>query len=285
MSGRNCGKAALILVALSAVAALGARVRPGGDPRPDRIIWADPFDNYSQWAWDNRDNPLYAPRGTLWEGGPVPAGSPTGTYPRKSDNAFANPDSGCGVTRQTTPTPHELGRQHWVINDCGTITTSTGLRVVPSHFYAGPDDFKKEDCTSGGWVETIAEYGRLDCVWQHESGYYSSLGILTRDLLPRIQSFSPLRAWDEPDPNAVQGTDEHPLTLIFDLHDSGTPANPRAWVNSSYVELNLNNEHAPTDYIWRGKRDMSYESGDPECCPWGPYPIICQQVREVNTGN
>ncbi len=134
-------------------------------------------------------------------------------------------------------------------------------------------------------METIGEFGRIDSVWQHESGYYTSLNIFTHDLVPRIQSWSPLRAWDQANPNALQGTDEHPLTFVFYLNDTGNPLNARSWLNNTYVELNLDDEHAPTDYIWRGKRGKDYESGDPECCPQGPYPIICQQAREVNVGN
>ncbi len=287
MRRKSCQILASVLVVLIATVAFGARIRPGGDPRTDRVIWADPFDNYSQWAWDNRSNPVYQPNGTLWDGGPMPAGSSTGIYPYKSDNGDpANPYNGCGVTLQTSPSRLYLAWQAWVTNDCGSFKTPAGFTVGPSTFYAGPDSFTAgTNCTKGGWVETIAEFGRVDCVWQQESGYYTSLGIFTHDLVPRIQSWSPLRAWDQPNPNAVQGTDEHPLTLVFNLHDSGNPANARSFINNTYVELNLDDEHAPTDYIWRGKRDKDYESRDPECCPEGPYPIICQQVREVNEGN
>ena len=66
MVERRCISAALVLVALSLPLIMGARIRPGGDPATDRVIWADPFDNYSQWAWDNRDNAAYQPRGTVW---------------------------------------------------------------------------------------------------------------------------------------------------------------------------------------------------------------------------
>lgn len=287
MSGMSrCGWPCLV-VFFVASCALGARIRPDGDPAPQRVIWADPFDNYSQWAWDNRDNPAYQPNGTIWEGGPVPAGSPTGTYPYKSDNGDpTNPYNGCGVTEQSSPAKHLLGRQQWISNNCGNLQTPAGFVATPCTFYAGLDKFRSgTNCTRGGWVETIGEFGRVDAVWQHESGYYTSLAIFSHDLTPRIQSWSPLRSWDQPLPDAVQGTDEHPLTLVFYLHDSGTAANPRAFLNNTYVELNLDDEHAPTDYIWRGRRDKSYDTGEPECCPEGPYPIVCQQVREVNAGN
>ncbi len=275
----------IILVGLGVTVAMGARIRPGGDPRTDRVIWADPFDNYSQWAWDNRNNPAY-PTGTIWEGGPMPAGSSSGSYPYKSDNGSSSPYNGCGVTMQVLPSYHYLARQQWTSIPCGNITTPAGFTAGECTFYAGPDSFKPNtNCSSGGWVETIGEFGRIDSVWQHESGYYTSLNIFTHDLVPRIQSWSPLRAWDQANPNALQGTDEHPLTFVFYLNDTGNPLNARSWLNNTYVELNLDDEHAPTDYIWRGKRDKDYESGDPECCPQGPYPIICQQVREVNPGN
>ncbi len=277
-----CGS---VLMALSPVMVVGARIRPNGDPNTARVIWADPFDNYSQWAWDNRSNPAY-PNGTLWQGGPMPAGSDVGAYPRKSDNGTATPDNGCGVLEQSLPSKHLLARQQWTSNPCGNIHTPTGFVVGECTFFAGPDAFKPDsNCSRWGWVETIGEFGRVDSVWQHESGYYTSLNIFTHELVSRVQSFSPLRAWDEPNPNAVQGTDEHPLTLIFYLDDSGNPLNARSILNNGYVELNLDDEHAPTDYIWRGKRDKTYESGDPECCVQGPYPIICQQKREVNEGN
>jgi len=276
---------ACVLVAVSATFVAGARIRPGGDPRPDRVIWADPFDNYSQWAWDNQDNPAYQPNGTLWDGGPMPAGSISGIYPYKSDNGSASPYNGCGVTRQTSPAYYYLAKQQWVSNVCDEpIITPAGYPVGISTFYSGPDDFvPNTNCTSGGWVETISMFGRVDSVWQAAAQYYTSLGIFTHDLVSRIQSWSPLRAWDEANPNAVQGTDEHPLTFIFYLSDTGNPNNPRAFVNNSYLELNLDDEHAPTDYIWRGDRNMPYPG--PECCPEGPYPIICQQVRELNEGN
>lgn len=289
MTQRSFWTSVLILVVLSTTVAIGARIRPDGDPRPDRVIWANPFDNYSQWAWDNRDNAAYQPYGTLWQGGPVPAGSITGTYPYKSDNGTADPYNGCGVTMQSSPGRLKMAWEDWISSNPtnANIITPAGFSVGPCTFYAGPDKFKAgTNCTSGGWVQTIAEFGRSDSVWQSAAGYYTSLSIFTHDLTPRIQSWIPnLRAWDEANPNAVQGTDEHPLALVFYLSDSSAQANnPRAFTNNGYVELSMDGDHAPTDYIWRGKRDMNYESGDPECCPEGPYPIICQQVREVNDG-
>ncbi len=288
MSVQGCLLRALLILTLLASGAAAARIRPDGDPATDRVIWADPFDNYSQWAQDHRDDPAYQPNGTTWQGGPMPAGSSNGIYPYKSDNGDpSQPYNGCGVVYQEKPALHYLARQQWVANSCPNyITTPAGVAVGPCTFYAGPDSFTANtNCLGGGWVETIAEFGRVDSVWQSVSGYYTSLNIFTHNLVPRIQSWSPLRAWDQPTPNAAQGTDEHPLTLVFYLHDSGGPANRRAFVNNTYVELNLDDDHAPTDYIWRGKRDKTYDTGDPECCPEGPYPVICQQVREVNPGN
>lgn len=263
---------ASVLVVLTGTVALGARIRPGGDPRPDRVIWADPFDNYSQWAEDNNQ---------IWQGGPVPAGSTSGTYPSKGPNP---PGNGCGVTWQYPG--FALARAQWVSNDCPSpIVTPAGYPVVdPTTLWAQVDDFVPgSDCKSGGWVETISMYGRYDGIWQSASSWHSPLGMFTHDLVPRIQSWVVPRAWDEANPNAANGTDAHPLTLIFYLDDTGAYNNARSLNNNSYVELNLDDEHAPTDYIWRGNRNLPYP--EPECCPEGPYPIICQQVRELNQGN
>jgi len=63
--------------------AMAARIRPGGDPAKERIIWADPFDN-----WSTEDHTA----GRLWQGGPWPPGSPAGTWPSKY-GCGAHPDN------------------------------------------------------------------------------------------------------------------------------------------------------------------------------------------------
>src|SRR5512140_1543597 len=74
MTGKASVLISIAALCVCVAAASGARMRPGGDPAKDRIIWADPFDN-----WDQED--LTA--GRLWQGGPWLPGDPAGTYPAK----------------------------------------------------------------------------------------------------------------------------------------------------------------------------------------------------------
>lgn len=68
MAGKSGWMWVAVWAGLCGTAAMGARIRPGADPNPERVIWADPFDNYSQWAWDNQNNPAYQPQGTILAG-------------------------------------------------------------------------------------------------------------------------------------------------------------------------------------------------------------------------
>jgi len=74
--------------------------------------------------------------------------------------------------------------------------------------------------------------------------------------------------------NAINGTDETPLVLKWSIHhgDIGAGAN-----SPYYVELFLDGDRAPTDYVMV---DCSPEEE-------GPYPVVCQQSRywesSVNT--
>ncbi len=81
--------------------------------------------------------------------------------------------------------------------------------------------------------------------------------------------------------NAVNGTNEKPLILWFQLID-GSGAASHALNDNWFVELGLGDEHAPTDYIWRGNPTEPTQQCALGYCPQGPYPVICQQVREAN---
>ncbi len=236
--------------------ATAARIRPGRDPADERVIWADPFDNYSQWAYDNEE---------FWEGGPVPAGDPGGSYPRKSDDG-----TGCGVSKQVTPGLHQMAREQWpAFMECPVITSPVGRPADPGAFEANYDS----NCgVSGEVVTTRGMRATANYTWGM-GGSYNSMTQFSHRFLDRIQAINPAM-------NAVNGTDDHPLVVVFYLHDKGGVGNQRALFDNSYVELSLGDERAPTDYIWRGDPNVAYPG--PECCPQGPYPIVCQQVREVN---
>ncbi len=253
----------LALLVLSGQA-LGGRIRDGGDPPPETVLFADPFDNYSQWAVDN---------GNLWVGGPVPAGSPAGVYPPKTPSG-----ENCDplVRRQTSPSRDQYARQYWPkMLDCippGVgVSGISALNINLDGECAPPDD--PEDKVTSTWPF----YGNVDNVWGVGS-YYTAMAMYTHSFKDRIQAIDPTK-------NAVNGTNENPLILTFYLHDSAPnldPGNNRGPSSSCYVDMSFANEHAPTDYIWRGDPTKTLESGDPEACPQGPYPIVCQQVREIN---
>jgi len=66
---------------------------------------------------------------------------------------------------------------------------------------------------------------------------------------------------------AVNGTDADPLILRFwTTHNAGT-----ACKSPFYMELSLDGDHAPTDYVWA---DCSI-IGEGQ----GPYPVVCQADR------
>ncbi len=250
-----------------------ATARPGGNPACERIIWSDSFDFYNQWAWDNRENPAYS-RGTVWQGGPIPPGAvdPDSTplrcdlWPQKA------PSSGCGTTQQTSPAAHQMARAQWVrAMNCGSITTPGGLSSDSGEFQAVIDP----NCGVSGEIATIrGQYAVASYTWGTGNSY-NSMQMFVHSFKERIQLIDPTK-------NAVNGTDEKPLVLIFDLHDGLSP-----FKDNSYVELSLSTpdapggDHAPTDYVWRGDPTKTYP--DPTGCPNGPFPVICQQAREINS--
>ena len=252
------GMCALLVLSFCTMA-LAARVRPGRDPADNWVIWADPFDNYSQWAYDNSE---------FWEGGPVPAGDPNGSYPAKSADT-----TGCGVSIQTSPGTHEMAREQWLSNDCPVITSPGNLPSDPGAFGI------HYDVNCGGSGEVVTTKGMMavgDYLWA-KYGSRTSMPQFTRELTSRIQAIDEYRNPGDPAGyNAVKGTDENPLILVFYLREQNTAY----CFDNSYVELSLGEDRAPTDYIWRGDPEKDYPLQ--ECCPQGPYPIICQQVREVN---
>ncbi|HSW44294.1 MAG TPA: hypothetical protein VLM89_01855 [Phycisphaerae bacterium] len=253
---------AVFAVAFSATMVMGARIRDGGDPNVGRVIWADPFDNYSQWAWNNNQ---------LWYGGPMPAGATNGSYPTKGPTSST--PSGCGVSVQVTPASHHHARQNWQKTmNCGVIVSPTGQPADPGAFEASYDP----NCgVSGGIANTFGMFATLNYCW-FQGGSRSSMTMWDYNLATRIQQIATTKGLGTK--NSINGTDANPLVLAFDILDYDVAAQ-RNGFNNVYVELSLAGDHAPTDYIWRGNPT----GGGAEYCPQGPYPIICQQVREVNT--
>lgn len=252
---------ALILGAAGAVLCLSAAgyaatIREGADPAPQRVIYADPFDFYNQWAYDNNQ---------VWQGGPMPPGSPTGTYPTKA------PSNGCGTTTiQNTPSRHQMAREQWATEmACGSIITPAGFATSLGSLEA---PFDVNCGGSGEFVTTKAQYISASYTWG-TGGSYDSMLMFKHSFKDRIQAMDPTK-------NSVNGTDANPLVLIFYLADGPNPPGLYPSKDNSYVELSLDADHAPTDYVWRGDRTKNYP--DPDGCPNGPFPVICQQVRETN---
>ncbi|NLX21294.1 MAG: hypothetical protein GXY55_06425 [Phycisphaerae bacterium] len=256
----------VVVTLSSSTWSLGAKFRPGQDPARERIIWADPFDYYSQWAYDNNH---------FWTGGAVPPGDPTGAYPRRSPD-----NSGCDIALsiQMYPSLHQMARQQWTkAMNCGPIMTPGGIIADQPSFEAAVDPGA---CASGGWIETRPMFARLNYTWG-TGGTHSAMGMVSHSFSDRITAFVK-RAYDHPSANAVNGTDAHPLVLVFYPREGNKPDDWEAMFNNMYVELSFRGDHAPTDYIWRGNPDPQCQS---ECCPQGPFPVICQQVRELNTAD
>ncbi len=245
-----------------------ATIRPGADPAPGRVIWAEPFDYYNQWAWDNRNDPSY-PRGTLWQDGPIPAGSPTGGYPAK----VPGPPSGCGSTEQSLPGNNQMMRNAWPqVMQCGALVTNAGFTTTIGNTRAM---FDQRCGLSGEWVWTRGQYGVAFYTWG-TGGANDAMLMFQHSFRSRIQAIDPTK-------NAVNGTDENPLVLVFYVADGAFPSNPglSPLKDNSYVELSLEGDHAPVDYVWRGDPNKTFP--DPDGCPQGPFPVICQQAREVNS--
>ncbi len=241
-----------------------ADIRPGADPAPVRVIWADNFDSYNQWAYDNRNNPDYQPNGTLWQGGPVPPGSPSGLYPVIVGGP---PAYGCGSVIQTFPGTHELARAQWLKEmQCNGILTPAGFGASDGAFEA---NFDPNCGLSGEFVTSRGEFATAAYTWG-TGGSFETMQLFKHSFKDRIVARDPTK-------NAVNGTDANPLILVFFL---GENAKLSPFKNNAYIELSLDGEHAPTDYVWRGDPDRNYP--DPDGCPQGPYPIVCQQARETN---
>jgi hypothetical protein len=241
--------------------AMAARIRPGGDPAKERMIWADPFDN-----WSTEDHAL----GRLWQGGPWPPGSPAGTWPSKY---------GCGAHPDNDWLTLYYRGNLSPDNDCTNLSTPFGL--MQSRVEAWVD----ANCGLSGELAVTQPLAlEVNSVWQPDYNTFTPLGMFTYDIRVNRLNDWVARSWDAPNGEAVNGTDEHPLTLIFYLSDKTYAGqNPRDLFANCYVELNLDGDHAPTDYIWRGNPTAPPPGQtDPEYCPQGPYPIICQQVRELN---
>ena len=267
--------AAIMLLCIGIASA--ATIRPAGDPDTARVIWADPFDFYGQWNWDNRDDPT--PGAQLYYGGPVPAGAPNpigkypGKVPRPPGGFF-----GCGSVIQTSPADWEMARTQWLSNNCSVIWTPVGQGADPGSFEANADPLCGQN---GEIVTTRGMFATANYTWG-QGGSWSSMAQFRHNFSDRIQAIATYRGLGARD--SINGTDEYPLIVYFYLHDKGyySPPNIRSIFDNSYVELTLGNDTAPTDYIWRGNHDKLFDQ--PECCPQGPFPIICQQVRELNTG-
>ncbi len=273
---QNWKKAAILMAALGMCSvAMAATIRPGADPAAQRVRWADTFDWYNQWAYDNsstwcdfRGDPsgTPGPSGGL-HNGPFPPGAVGGTYPAKA------PNQGCDTTQQVTPALHEMARAMWITTDLhkaylGTaIPTPGGLFIDTGDFEARIDDH----CNASGEIATTrGQLARASYTWG-TGGSYDAMTMYQHNFKDRLQYIDPSK-------NAVNGTDANPLTLVFFF---GAAASQPMLNNSFYVELSMDGDHAPTDYVWRGDATKTYP--DPDGCPNGPFPVICQQKREINS--
>lgn len=259
---------ALFVVLLVGVGAYAANLRPGLDPPLNTVIWADPFDWYTQFNWDNRANATYQPQGTLWVGGPIIGGAADGQLPTKSSDG-----SSCGP-EQTLPGLSEMARAQWINNDCAWGTSVRGIDYESGSIRAMRD----AHCGgSGEWVETKGSFAYLDYCWG-TGGWFSSMPQFTHDMSDRISAYATKFGLSGPR-NAINGSDANPLVLMYYMAPNATGIG--ADINANmYVELSFGDDKAPTDYIWRGKYADPYPAT--EACGGGPYPIVCQQAREIN---
>ncbi|MBI4581410.1 MAG: hypothetical protein HY718_17035 [Planctomycetes bacterium] len=278
-------KKAAVVVAVFAMcgAATAATIRDGGDPDKGRVLWADPFDWYTQWNYDNA---------SFWTGGPTPAGAANaegatfGTKeptPACADNCL--PAFG---QIQTVPSKHEMARAQWITgrfigDDCGPITSPGGVAAATGAFdvlYGGGNarcGAATPICYGQGQTATtLMMLARASYTWG-TGGSYDAITQFTNDLTPRIQTIAANKELGTK--NAVNGSDADPLVVTFELR-AGAVGNNHGIFDISYVELSLGDETAPMDYIWRGDPTKTYP--DPDGCPQGPYPVLCQQAREIN---
>lgn len=264
--------------------ATAATIRDGGDPDKGRVLWADPFDWYTQWNYDNS---------SLWVGGPIPAGDTNAqgaawaTGGKEPTPTCANSCLPAFGQRQTFPGTDEMARAQWVRgrfvgDECTIITTPTGFTVnetgsFDARYGGGEEKCGSNSCYGAGQTATtLMMQARANYCWG-TGGSYAPISQFTNDLLPRIQAIAANKGLGTM--NAVNGTDADPLVVTFELRP-GTAGNNHGLYDVSYIELSLEDETAPMDYIWRGDPTKTYP--DPDGCPQGPYPVICQQVREVN---
>lgn len=277
-TGSLCLLAALAMTAGSRA----ATIRDGGDPDKGRVIWADPFDWYTQWNYDNN---------SLWVGGPIPAGD-TNAQGASWGTGGKEPTPTCAQScppfgqRQRVPATDEMARAQWwhgrfVGDACETITSPAGVVATPGSFdivYGGGAARCPSTCYGAGQTATtLMMLAEANYTWGMGNSY-NPISQFTNDLTPRIQAIAANKGLGTK--NAINGTDADPLIVTFELR-AGIPGNNHGLYDISYVELSLDDDTAPMDYIWRGV--PGGDPADPETCPQGPFPVLCQQARETNT--
>lgn len=207
------------------------------------ITWCDDFDSYCGTNCGDQCNPTW-PLRSIWPGyPPVPDNTciPDALDPGGNDNELY---SGYYFRRS----------YHW---PRPTLYASTGVPAASwSSAEPGVWGVRYEGWDGNpGWVTDpyVLQYqGNANTNQYH-----------TFDMVPAIQNAFPSS-------NALNGTDSNPLTLRFWTYPDWTIESPPNW--PLYVELRLDDEQAPTDYI-----EMY--------CPdnLATYPIVCQQ-RDVVAG-
>lgn len=259
--------------------AVGATIRNGGDPDKGRVIWADPFDWYTQWNYANN---------SFWVGGPIPAGSSSANWATGGKEPTPTCTQSCPPfgQRQTFPATDEMARAQWwhgrwIGDHCGPILSPGGVQATPGSFeiaYGGGAASCSSSCYGNGQTATtLMMLARANYAWG-TGGSYNPISQFTNDLTPRIQAIATNKGLGTK--NAINGTDEDPLIVTFELR-GGYTGNLHGIYDISYVELSLDDDTVPMDYVWRGNPTGAY--ADPETCPQGPYPVLCQQARETNT--
>jgi len=242
-----------IVVPWVATIAMGARI--AGCDRGQTALSGPTVDNYSPVGMDNQSNPAYSRR-HLVQGGPMPRRKRRRTYPYKSDKAIRQTrTTGCGVVLPGTAVPPLPGpRQQWVSNNCGLYHTPDRLRVGPAPSTRAPTiSSRGTNCTKWGLgrdglrssarVDSVCSRVRLLHFAWHLHPTTSRRESKSWFLCGRGRGHSERRP----------GHRRPSADVCVQPARFRQSRNPRAFLNSSYVELSLDDDHAPTDYIWPGR--------------------------------
>ncbi|MBI4580754.1 MAG: hypothetical protein HY718_13690 [Planctomycetes bacterium] len=217
----------------------------GVDPiSPADITWCDDFDSYCDNNCGDACDPAW-PAHSVWPG-----------YPPSPDNLCDHGGLDPSGGPNDPSAEYFLQSYHWPLP---TISNPAGM----------------SNSAPGAWLTDVNPGGARWAGWDDNPGWTTTPYAL------RYKGFSNTNQYHTfsleaaagqrfPGSDALNGTDANPLTLRFWMNPA-EGMNPVGVIDSPpilalYVELRMDNDHAPTDYV------------EKDCAPEvGMFPVVCQQ--------